>query len=557
MDSCEQDVVTVVPGPEFRPLKPVLGPRYALGLRHVLLCALFGAMLVYLNVLRLWYTDLWGHVAYGRWILDHRALPVHEPFMPLAADVRVINYCWLAQVIFALVERWGGAAALSNLFAVTVLVRYTVMARTCYVQTRRLELAIGGMLVGFLLNWVRNPVMRPEVFAALCFQLLLWILAAHDAGAWQRPENADPDAEPRWGRTCWLGVPLLFVAWVNLHASVLIGLVVLGSHLAGRGAEVCLKQRRLDMAAVLADRQTRRWAALTALAGLAILVNPRGPGMVADAIAISNNPNLKTVNEWLPLSPSGVGGRLFALSWGLLVVIMRLSRRRVRPVEAILLTVFVVGTYLSGRVVLWYVPVYVYTVLPHVAEIVGRWFPARAAETRAPGALPSGRSFRYTWVCLGLVWAAFALSHLSDRVLGAAPRPPQDLYVEATPRGIADYLIAHPPKGQVWNSQALGDWITWAWMKHYGDDAPMIKLFTNTHMHLIPPRVWADYQKIGLLRPGWQELLEQYHADTLVISKPQHYVMARDIRQVSGWTIQYEDENGLVVTRNATSGAKP
>jgi hypothetical protein len=512
-------------------------------------------MLVYFNVLRLWYTDLWGHVAYGRWMLDHGALPTLEPFMPLAASVRVINYCWLSQLIFALVERWGGAAALSNLFALTVTARYIVMARTCYLQTRRLGLAMGGMLGGFLLSWVRNPIMRPEIFAALCFQLLLWVLAAHDSGAWQRSDHTNESPERPWGWGMWTAVPLLFAAWVNLHASFLVGLVVLGAHLAGRVIEVCIEARRFDASALLADRSARRWVALCALAGLAVLINPRGPGVVADAMAISRNPNLRTVSEWLPLGPSSLFGRLFALSWGVLVVIFRLSRRRVRPVEALLLGLFVTGTFLSGRFLMWYVPVYLYAVLPHIAEIAGRWLPARPAPAMdGPGALPPGRSFRYTVVALFVLWATFASSHLSDALLGAEPRKPESLYHHGTPRGIADYLIAHPPAGQVWNSQALGDWITWAWLSHHGPDQPLIKLFTNTHMHLIPTQVWNDYQAIGTMRPGWKGLLERYEADTMVISKIQHPLLAREARDLAGWTVQYEDEIGLVVTRNA---AKP
>ncbi len=535
-------------------LKPILGPRYALGLSHVLVCAVFGAMLVYLNWLGLWYTDLWGHVAYGQWILNHHALPFYEPFMPLAASVRVINYCWLSQVILASAERFGGAEGLSNLFAVTMLVRYMVMARSCYLQTRRLGLAMIGLIAGFFLSWVRNPILRPEIFAALAFQLFLWVLTAHDRGAWQLPagdENETPrDTTMHWGWGIWVGVPVLFAFWVNLHASVLIGLVVLGAHFGGRVIEVCLERRKLDLAALLSDRSTRNWALLTVVAGLAIMVNPRGPYMLVDSIAISSNPNLKTVNEWLPMAPNGLGGRIFALSFAALIVIFRFSKRRVRPVEALLLAAFSVGTYSSGRVVLWYVPIYVYAVLPHVAEVANRWFPYRKPQPVLEGELPKGRSFRYTMVCMFVVFWAFAWAHLSDRLLGAEPRTPDSLYVRNTPRALADYLIAHPPKGQIWNSQALGDWLTWAWIKHYGPDKPVIKLFTNTHMHLIPTQVWADYQNIGVLRPGWQELLEKYQADTIVLSKMQHYVLARDIRHIPGWTIQYEDENGMIVTRD-------
>jgi hypothetical protein len=122
-------------------------------------------------------------VAYGRWMLEHGRLPVHEPFLPLAAGRRVVNYCWLSQAIFALVERRGGAEALSNLFAVVVLARYLVLTRAGLLQTGRLGLSMAAMLAAFGMSESRNGVMRPEIFAALCFHLLLWLLAAADPGA--------------------------------------------------------------------------------------------------------------------------------------------------------------------------------------------------------------------------------------------------------------------------------------------------------------------------------------------------------------------------------------
>src|SRR5262249_45387513 len=159
-----------------------------------------------------------------------------------------------------------------------------------YVQTRRLSLAMTGLLAGFFLSWVRNPILRPEIFAALAFQLFLWVLTAHDRGAWQLPDGDENDTRRdttvRWGWGVWVGVAVLFAFWVNLHASVLIGLVVLGAHFAGRVIEVCLARRKLDLAALLSDRSVRNWALLGVVAGLAIMINPRGPYMLVDSIAI-------------------------------------------------------------------------------------------------------------------------------------------------------------------------------------------------------------------------------------------------------------------------------
>ncbi len=49
------------------------------------LCAVFFIINQYtlFPQFRLWHNDLWGHIAYGRWIVDHKALPETEPLMPL------------------------------------------------------------------------------------------------------------------------------------------------------------------------------------------------------------------------------------------------------------------------------------------------------------------------------------------------------------------------------------------------------------------------------------------------------------------------------------------
>src|SRR5580698_2685798 len=41
-------------------------------------------MVKFFDSFPLWHTDIWGHIAYGEWILDHRQLPEKEPFTPFS-----------------------------------------------------------------------------------------------------------------------------------------------------------------------------------------------------------------------------------------------------------------------------------------------------------------------------------------------------------------------------------------------------------------------------------------------------------------------------------------
>ena len=156
------------------------------------------------------------------------------------------------------------------------------------------------------------------------------------------------------------------------------------------------------------------------------MLNRKGPDVVVETARLAGNPNLRTVSEWLPMTTTSVAGRLFAGSWAFLFVISRLSQHRVRPVEVILLGGFSVGVLQTGRMIAWYVPIYVFVIMPHVAEIVSRRWPASPPVVFDPvnlDALPPGRSLRYTLFCAATIWAALALSHLTDGLLGAEPRP--------------------------------------------------------------------------------------------------------------------------------------
>src|SRR5205085_786958 len=101
--------------PSHAALQPVLSPGWALQPRHLLVTIWFGLFGMMLNYTPLYHTDLWSHVQYGGWILEHQTLPSEDLFQPLSKGMPVQDSAWGAQAIFAQVEAWGGAEALSTL----------------------------------------------------------------------------------------------------------------------------------------------------------------------------------------------------------------------------------------------------------------------------------------------------------------------------------------------------------------------------------------------------------------------------------------------------------
>lgn len=216
--------------------------------------------------------DSWWHVRAGEWMLDHRAVPMTDPFSFTFAGKPWHAHEWLAEVLFATAYRvagWGGVMLLAGVAA--------------------------GSTVGLLYEWVRRHVGHLEAFAAAvvafgCLApgllarphllalplLVLWTRALLDA--------RDADRAPSlW----WL---LLIVVWANLHGSVLLAVALVGPF-----AVEALVEERLNWV-----RPLRRWGVFAAGAALATLATPRGLEGVTFLIELTQMQSLSDIVEWRP-----------------------------------------------------------------------------------------------------------------------------------------------------------------------------------------------------------------------------------------------------------------
>ncbi len=550
-------------------LTPKLTARWALSPWHLAFVGMWCLFFLLLSYIPLRNTDLWGHAAYGQWILEHKTLPSEDPFQPLAAGMKVVDSAWLAQLIFAVADNAGGYEALSALFAIVTLLTFLVLARTFFLQSRLLAVTIVSVLLTIALGWSRLATIRPENFAALCFALLLWLVVRSKplALAPRTPHNepvpeASPVASARGGlrkRSAWtlyLGVGLLMAVWANLHGSFVCGLAVLGCLLVGRVIEVAWQTR--SWSHVITDAGVRQWLYACEIAVLATLLNPYGMDLLLYTALFSGNANVQDVLEWQPLVILGTGGREFALSWVLLVVIWRYSPQRIPVSHVLMLGLFSVAVVSGVRMLTWYAAVFVLVITPHLAYLASRYLPVwllgsedtpELDQAQYEGlALPQGRRWSYSMVALLVVWISFAMAPISRPVLGGDPRPAIEVLDSATPVAITEYLRANPPTGQVFNPQWWGDWLVW-------DGPDELRPFVTTNMHVVPQQVWQDYHIILGARSGWQGALERYNVETIVIDKNRQTVLAGLLRRSGSWRTAFEDEQGMVVRKRTDATA--
>lgn len=523
-------------------LVPLLDKKYALGVQHLLFCALFAGLFLVLSWSPLRVTDLWGHVIHGDWIIQHRALPALDPMYPLSHGMRIVDSAWLSQVIFAWVNAGQGPEGLSTLYAGTMIGMMLVLARGFYLQANRsMALTLAGLVAVMVIGWSRLFTIRPENFSALAFAVLLWLVARVET-------RSTTDGRDR---LLWLSVPLLFAAWANLHGSFSCGLAVLVCLAVGNCCEAAWRGGGLR--AALADRATRQWIWLTELALLATLINPYGIDLWIETVQFARNENLRDVVEWFALeftAPSGLG---FSLSLIIMMLVLRHGRKPMPVSHGLMLLVFGIAAATRIRMVGWYAPLAVWVMMPQLAEIVSRWRNAdarSAALNDEPHALPPGRSWKYTLVSVLLIWCGFALSAASRPLLGGDARTAEQLFDPATPIKLTQFLKENPPQTQIYNPQWWGDWLV------YRGPAGLQPM-TTSNIHLAPRSVWLDYQRISQVQPGWQEVLERYRAETLVVDKAAQGGLATVLRRSPNFKIVYEDEQGAVFQRAEPSPSVP
>ncbi|HEX7150539.1 MAG TPA: hypothetical protein VF618_03550 [Thermoanaerobaculia bacterium] len=199
--------------------------------------------------------DLGWHLATGRWIVDHGALPAADPFAVASDRKPWINGEWLFQVPAYLIHSVAGFGGLSWLRALLVGALFTI----AYLVARRVNEHHTALLLVAIAFAGGAPMLdvRPSAVAALLVVLALAIK----------------------GRHAWLWYALLTVVWINVHPSALI-------------------------APAIALLMTRSWQAPAASA-VALLANPYGVrGVLAPLELTLFASGGEFVNaEWLPSSP--------------------------------------------------------------------------------------------------------------------------------------------------------------------------------------------------------------------------------------------------------------
>ncbi|MFN0052193.1 MAG: hypothetical protein ACKV0T_08375 [Planctomycetales bacterium] len=492
----------------------------------------------YYSRLPLHHTDLWGHLAYGRWIATQGSLPQTEPFMPLAHGVPLVDTAWLSQLVQYRVFAWAGPAGLQTLHGLTVAACCGLLLASIRAQTRQLWPAALALVSLLASEWFQFRIIRPQMAGVVCFAVLMFLVTTR---AGRR-------------RAVWL-VPLVFALWANLHGSFVVGLGWMAVLAVGRMLDGAIRRRswRVEWR----DPHCRWLWQMIFLGGLATLCNPYGFRLYAEVLAFSGQANLRDLLEWKPLRWSSWQGRTFLATAMLLAggAVVDRTGRRARSWLPLLL--FGGATIWSARFLVWWGLLAAQNLALRLDSFKRLGWTDRAAgeraladsETLSVAAPASHAPDRHRRRFLGglavaAVFRALVACPLTQR-LWTGKDPHWSVTLSAgTPVKSVAWLRAHPPGGLLLAPYEWGDYLLWS-----GPDD--MQVFLTSHAHVVPRSVWRDYRRISRGEAAALELLREYQVQGVLIDRRWQGPLASRLAGDDGWKRVYADGQALVYVRQA------
>jgi hypothetical protein len=237
--------------------------------------------------------DFWAHAAVGKWIWTHQQAPRTGLFLWSEPGTPWVAHSWLSEVLFFGIFSFGGARLVVILTALLAALIFFLLWR---VWRQQAPIGFWVPLVFALAIWVSAPRFQPrqEMISALFLVLLLAFLIA-----WHNGRFDDWLQHKGLVDAAIIGLPIiaLFFLWVNLHALVALGLLILGCSVLGSGAQALFGSDRFDS---VARHRALSLLAVGVLCALATLLNPYGLAVwnAADQLKPGNMSN--AIEEWKP-----------------------------------------------------------------------------------------------------------------------------------------------------------------------------------------------------------------------------------------------------------------
>jgi hypothetical protein len=425
--------------------------------------------------------DFWWHLTTGNWILSNAAIPRHDLYTFTEQSHRWITHEWLSEIMLASLYAAGRLPLISLVLGAVTAAGFLFV----YLAVdRRVNFVIAGLALALGVA-AANPIWGPRIQMitfALGALTYLWIKRFCE------------------GRSRALyALPLLMLAWVNLHAGFVIGDVFLAVALAVEALRYLLHQpgalplpRLRGLAAVL-------------LASLAVaILNPSGWDIYLYPFQTQGSAEQqRLIVEWF--SPNFQMPQIFAFEGMLFLLICGLALARRIELRQFVLLLLALGLALHS---VRNLPLFMLAGVPALADYAQQ---ARDRMTRRwPLRLP--KTSMLTFAVNLLMLLALSALVLVASLPSLVQRIDGKLVARDFPIKAADFLVQHPAPGHMLNAYGWGGYLIFRLYGH----TPAQPVFIFGDAALAGDQLLRDYDHLQSLGSEQPQLLERYQINWVI-----------------------------------------
>jgi hypothetical protein len=453
--------------------------------------------------------DVWWHLRTGQLIVQNRAIFHTDPYSFTRFGQPWVDHEWLSQILMFSLYRlagWGGLiVGFGAVIAAALLVAFLRCPGRPYVA--------GLITLGGAFASAPSWGVRPQMLTLLLASVLLLIL-----------ERSDEHPKLLW----W--TPALMLLWVNLHAGYALGIALMALFLVGDALDVTLGFKEIPA--------TRfRALALAIMVGIAVVpLNPYGAAMYAYPLETLRSRAMQSyIGEWF--SPNFHQPRYLptlALFLGT-VAIAALSPRRLRPREALLLSVTMYAALGSVR----HIPIYVLVAIPVLSAMALPWL-QECGVAKWFGSKPTSMTPAKTVV--NAVLLASLLVFLVVRVRYVTRRQPETEAKEL-PATAVSFIAAQRPPAPILNHYNWGGYFIWRLYPEY-------RVYIDGRADVYGDAFMDDLATTYYLKgDSWRSPFEKWGIRTVVLPPDAPLVTA--LRALPDWETIYADSQAVILARKA------
>jgi hypothetical protein len=453
--------------------------------------------------------DVWFHLKTGQYILETASIPRTEMFSFTNFGVPFVAHGWLSGLLFYSIHSRLGFFPIMFGLALLAAIAFWVTFKRC-----RSHPLVAGFAT-LLATWAALPALgiRPRVFTLFLASVFLALLGAY--------------AREGKGRRIWWLVPLMAL-WVNLHGGFLIGFALIGATIVGVGLDAWLRDSNIRSA----------WPRVKVLTGVLLgcvaagLVNPYGLRMYTFPLRVMSSSVFQdNVIDWR--SPNFHEPHMFPFALLILMVIavVSLSPKRIRPSELFLLLGTMYATLKANRHLMMFTLVAAPILAEHLQVCVASSRFARIITKPTIKASP-----RATFVSVLLLLPLVLLGvRLKSTVYGE-----QNQKLLGVPINAVEYLAANQLHGNTFTDPNVwGAYVFWKLKNN--------PVYTDGR-DVYPESFVKEYVDIIQGRADWRDPFDRYGVDIALLR--QNSMLTRELRASSEWRQVYEDELSVVFKRS-------